>query len=368
MDASDSPETASGDNTADKPGQSGIERPRSGLLKSLVGSLVKGSGRRNGATDANAPSAHEAALGPAFRDSTPAERTMVANILRLRELRVEGVMTPRADIVAVPVDASLQDVMAALSEGQLSRVPVYQETLDDPLGFVHLKDLALAYGVGCLKTDRNFALRDHLRMALFVPPSMRIVSLMQRMQAARTHMALVIDEFGGVDGLVTIEDLVEQVVGDIEDEHDTAESAQWRSQAPGIYIVNARADIREFSEAEGVALLPEDWEEDVDTLGGLVFMLTGRVPTRGEVITHPAGHEFEVIDADPRRIRRMRLTVRGAAHPTVRDAEAGGAPAAQPAPASGASEGGNGTPQPPGPPGGQSPDGRAARAARHAAE
>lgn len=257
----------------------------------------------------------EEGLGPAFDQLGTAERAMVANILRLRDLRVADVMTPRADIIAVSEETGLQDVMEALHRGSLSRLPVFHETLDDPLGFVHLKDLALAYGVGCNRTERPFRLRDHLRTALYVPPSMRIAALMQKMQAERVHMALVIDEFGGVDGLVTIEDLVEQVVGDIEDEHDTEESQLWRMEAPGIYVVDARADIEEFADAENVRLVPEDGEEDVDTLGGLVFTLTGRVPTRGEVIAHPDGHEFEVVDADPRRIRRLRLTLHGASRP-----------------------------------------------------
>ena len=300
------------DGSSGKPAQ---PRRRTSLIKSLL-QRAAGLGRPSDQGENGWES--DDALGPAFEESSPAELAMVMNILRLRELRVEDVMTPRADIAAVPVDASLEEVMAALSRGSLSRVPVYQETLDDPLGFVHLKDLALTYGVGCAKQNGEFDLREHLRQALFVPASMRIAALMQRMQASRVHMALVIDEFGGVDGLVTIEDLVEQIVGDIEDEHDTEEHAQWRSEAPGVYLVNARADIREFCEAEGVELLPEDWEEEVDTLGGMVFMLTGRVPTRGEVIAHPTGHEFEVIDADPRRIRRMRLTLRDALTPAAR--------------------------------------------------
>ena len=237
---------------------------------------------------------------------------MVMNILRLREQRVIDVMTPRADIVAVAADAPLADVIAAFEHGSLSRLPVYRETLDDPIGFVHLKDLALAYGVAAGRAASQFNLTDHLHKALFVPPSMRIAALLQRMQAARIHMALVIDEFGGVDGLVTIEDLVEQIVGDIEDEHDSEELDQWTEEAPGIYAINARADISEFQEAEGVQLRPADWEEDVDTFGGLVVMLIGRVPERGEIIAHPSGHEFEVTDADQRRIKRLRLTLRGA--------------------------------------------------------
>ncbi|MEM1345883.1 MAG: hemolysin family protein [Pseudomonadota bacterium] len=275
-----------------------------GLLKRATGALSAQSPDDDG-EDGDA-------LGSAFAGSTASERAMVLNILRLRELRVEDVMTPRADIVAVAEDASLETVTVALQRGSLSRLPVYRETLDDPIGFVHLKDLALYYGVGCPSEDTpDFALANHLRPALYVPPSMRIVSLLRKMQGARVHMALVIDEFGGVDGLVTIEDLVEQIVGDIEDEHDSEDPAQWVEEAPGVYVLDARTDIRAFEAAEGVHLLPEDWEEDVDTMGGLVFMLTGRVPARGEVISHPMQHEFEIADADPRKIRRIRLSVAG---------------------------------------------------------
>jgi magnesium and cobalt transporter len=263
-------------------------------------------------SDSEADARLRAELGPAFRDSTLAEMAMVMNILRLREQRVIDVMIPRADIVAVAQDAPLADVIAAFEHGSLSRLPVYRDTLDDPIGFVHLKDIALTYGVGSGRAAKEFSLTEHIRKALFVPPSMNIAALLQRMQAARVHMALVIDEFGGVDGLVTIEDLVEQIVGDIEDEHDSAELDQWSEEAPGIYAINARADLREFEEAEGVHLLLEDWEEDIDTFGGLVFMLTGRVPARGEVIAHPDGYEFEITDADPRRVKRLRMTLNGA--------------------------------------------------------
>jgi magnesium and cobalt transporter len=271
--------------------------------------LHRAAGNGNGEDET--PSSAE--LGPAFRDTTPAEQAMVVNILRLREQRVADVMTPRPDIEAVPDSASLHEVMAAFERGSFSRLPVYHETLDDPIGFVHLKDIALAYGVGAGVGGKAFDLTRHIRRALFVPPSMHIATLLQRMQAARIHMALVIDEFGGVDGLVTIEDLVEQIVGEIEDEHDELEQDQWSQLSDGVYAVNARADIREFEEAEGVNLLLEDWDEDIDTFGGLVFRLTGRVPARGEVIAHPHGHEFEITDADPRRIKRLRLTLSGAA-------------------------------------------------------
>lgn len=260
-------------------------------------------------------------LGPAFRHSSPAELSMVNNILRLRDLRVEDVMTPRADVVGVAEDAALEDVIEASERGSHSRLPVYRETLDDPIGFVHVKDIALYNGIGAPSEDRPFHMADHLRTALFVPPSMRIAALLQKMQGERVHMALVIDEFGGVDGLITIEDLVEQIVGDIEDEHDRAGAEEWVREAEGVWLVQARADIREFEEAEDVALLPNDWDEDADTLGGLVFMLANRVPARGEVIVHPLGFEFEIVDADPRRIKRLRLRLGNSAQTLKQAAE-----------------------------------------------
>ena len=259
----------------------------------------------------------ENVLGPAFRNSSPAELAMVMNILRLRDLRVADVMTPRADVIGVAEDAPLDDIIAASEQGSHSRLPVYRETLDDPIGFVHMKDLALNYGFG--RSGGEFQLSDHIRTALFVPPSMRIAALLRKMQGERVHMALVIDEFGGVDGLITIEDLVEQIVGDIEDEHDREDEDEWSREPDGTWLVQARADIREFEEAEQITLLPDDWEEEADTLGGLVFMLANRVPSRGEVIVHPQGFEFEIVDADPRRIKRLRLRL-GNSNATLRQA------------------------------------------------
>lgn len=272
---------------------------------SLLGRILGWSSNANGTDDEDETG--PGTLGTAFRNSAPAELAMVTNILRLRELRVEDVMTPRADVVAVPEDASLDDVIRASEEGSFSRMPVYRETLDDPQGFVHLRDLALTYGFGRAQDASEFNLADHVRKAIFVPPSMRIAALLQKMQHDRVHMALVIDEFGGVDGLITIEDLVEQIVGDIEDEHDQTDAEGWVDEGDGVWLIQARADIREFQAAVGLNLLLEEWEEDVDTLGGMVFMLANRVPTRGEVILHPAGHEIEIVDADARRIKRIRL-------------------------------------------------------------
>lgn len=261
------------------------------------------------------------------------ERALFTNIRTMRGQRVEDIMIPRADIVAVEVDASLDELTEAYRAGAHSRLPVYRETLDDPIGFVHVKDVALARGFGRVKRpaeggddadDANegapFLIRSYVREMMVVPPSMPTSKLLQRMQKSRIHMALVVDEYGGVDGLVTIEDLVEQIVGDIDDEHDEAEDALWRIEAPGVYVASARAELSDFEEEAGVDLLPDDLDEDVDTLGGLVFMLANRIPERGEVIEHPQGHEFEVIDADPRRISRLRVRLNGA-QPLARAAE-----------------------------------------------
>ncbi|MGF6862395.1 magnesium and cobalt transporter [Rhodobacteraceae bacterium MBR-64] len=223
----------------------------------------------------------------------------------LRLLRVDDVAIPKAEIVAVSVDISKAALVEVFRESGFSRLPVYKDTLDKPLGLVLLKDLALEYGFN--GTGPRFSLRKLLRPLLFAPPSMPLGVLLQKMQTERSHMALVIDEYGGVDGLVTIEDLIEQVVGEIEDEHDTAEDGYWVQEKPGCYLVQARAPLDEFEAEIGRSLTDGIDDEEVDTLGGLVFILSGRVPARGEVVTHGSGIQFEVVDADPRRIKRLRV-------------------------------------------------------------
>ena len=239
------------------------------------------------------------------RASAAGARQMLVNLRKMGGLRVENVAIPRADIVAVADDISLSDLMDVFRESGYSRIPVFSDTLDNPLGLVHLKDVALEYGFN--GDERDFVLEPLMRPLLYAPPSMPIGALLQKMQGERRHMALVIDEYGGADGLITMEDLVEQIVGEIADEHDATEDLEWISEADGVYRASARADLREFEAVAGVDLLPDDLDEDVDTLGGLVFMLAGRVPVRGEVVRHPAGHEFEVLDADARRLTRMRV-------------------------------------------------------------
>ena len=235
------------------------------------------------------------------------ERALLRNVAALKSLRVDDVMIPRADIQAIEEQASLGETLESFREGQHSRLPVFCETLDDPIGVVHLKDLALVYGFGDGEKAADFALARHQRQLLIVPPSMGVRALLQSMQATRRHMALVIDEYGGVDGLVTIEDILEEIVGDIEDEHDDKNRPLWIRQREHVFLADARAPVADFQEALGAPLTLEDWEEDIDTLGGLVFRLCGRVPVRGEVIQHPEGFEFEIVDADPRRIKRVRV-------------------------------------------------------------
>ncbi len=230
------------------------------------------------------------------------ERSMLTNILKLHRLRVDGVMVPRPDIVAIGADAPLDKVVETMREAFHSRLPVYRDTLDHVLGFVHIKDI-LAYWRG----RADFDLVGIAHEVMFVPPTMSVLDLLLRMRERRIHMALVVDEFGGTDGLVTIEDLVEEIVGEIEDEHDRTEEPAIEERPDGTLVADARADIDEFEARVGVDLLPEDRDEDVETLGGFVFSLFGRVPQRGELIVHPSGLEFEVLDADPRRVKRLRI-------------------------------------------------------------
>ncbi|SIS80264.1 transporter associated domain-containing protein [Paracoccus saliphilus] len=229
-------------------------------------------------------------------------------MVNLRRMRVDDVAIPKVEIVAAPLTVSLDDLVEMFREHGFSRIPVFRGTLDSPLGLIHLKDLALKHGFG---KGGKFTLRPMLRPLLYVPPSMPIGVLLQQMRQKRTHMALVIDEYGGVDGLVTIEDLIEQVIGQIEDEHDEEEGDLWNSEKPGQWLMQARAPLNEVEAETGLRLLEEDEDEDIDTLGGLIFMLAGRVPLRGEVITHDSGAEFEIVEADPRRIKRIRLRLPG---------------------------------------------------------
>lgn len=237
------------------------------------------------------------------------ERIMLANLLKFGELRVADVMVPRGDIVGVEEHTPLNELIARFRAAQHSRLPVYRETLDDPIGVVHIKDVLSLLTIG---PDGAMHLPETpivklKRDIIFVPPSMPARDLLLKMQTTHMHLALVIDEYGGTDGLVSIEDLVEEIVGDIDDEHDIEEAPQFRRLDGGAFEADARLDLEDFKDKSGIDLLPADSDEEIDTLGGLVVSLIGRVPDRGEIIPHPSGYEFEILEADPRRVKLLRL-------------------------------------------------------------
>ena len=234
-----------------------------------------------------------------------APTTDVRGMLNLSQMSLEDVAVPKAEIVSVPDDIKKDDLVDLFRKSGLTRIPVYTDTLDTPIGLVHLKDFALKHGFS--SNGGRFNLKKLVRPLLFAPPSMPIGVLLQKMQADRIHMALVIDEYGGVDGLVTLEDLVEQVIGEIEDEHDLEEDQFWVKEGAGCYLALARTPLDEFEVEIGRKLIDDVEDEEIETLGGLVFLLSGHVPARGEVVQHPDGPEFEVVEADPRRIKRLRV-------------------------------------------------------------
>lgn len=252
---------------------------------------------------------------------SPSERKMLRNILHLKEVGIGDIMVPRAEIVAVHKDVSLAALMAAFANASHSRLVVYDDTLDDPVGMVHIRDL-LAFITGIRKdrpevgvSDINLAAVDLtqslsdaglVRRLLYVPPSMPAVDLLVSMQAARVHLALVIDEYGGTDGLVSMEDVVEEIVGEIEDEHDD-EEALIKAQPDGSFLVDARTPLEEVTQALGPNFAPAEVAEEVDTLGGLVITLAARVPLPGEEISTPGAFRIEVVDANPRRVKQLRI-------------------------------------------------------------
>ena len=303
--------------------QVGVERPT--LFERLTSFFRQrnGSNLREDIADALAESASDEA---AF---SPAERAMLNNILRFREVRVEDVMVPRADIEAVEINTTLGALMNLFEESGHSRMPVYAETLDDPRGMVHIRDVVahitrIARVKKTTRSTRKPPAAGELNLAnvdlsktidelglartvLFVPPSMLAADLMARMQATRTQMALVIDEYGGTDGLVSLEDIVEMVVGDIEDEHDDQDEPLITEAGDGVFVVDGKAEIDEVAKAIGDAFSAGEHGETVDTIGGMIFNTLGRVPARGEVVHAVPGFEFHVLDADPRRVKRVRI-------------------------------------------------------------
>ncbi|WP_254070334.1 hemolysin family protein [Acidisphaera sp. L21] len=229
------------------------------------------------------------------------ERALIANVLRMRGTTADDVMIPRADIIAMPVDVTLDQALEQIRREGHSRMPVFREQLDEIVGMVHIKDV-----FGYVGRPDAFELEAIVRSPLMIAPQVPVLDLLLQMRQARMHMALVVDEYGGIDGLVTIEDLVETITGDIADEHDEEDVPLVTERPDGTLDLDARLPVDDFETRFGAVLTDDERSADIDTVGGLIFTIAGRVPSRGEVVTHPSGMEFRVLDADPRRIRRLR--------------------------------------------------------------
>ena len=238
---------------------------------------------------------------PVAGDLSPPERQMLRNLLHFGDQTAGEIAVTRGDIIAVPSDISFDELIAAFTDAGHSRLPVYGESLDDVIGMVHIKDVFMA----SVDASRERSLKALMRDPLFVPESMGVIELLARMRSQRIHLAVVVDEFGGTEGLVTIEDVVEEIVGDIEDEHDEAEAGMLNMLEDGVWEADARIELEELAQAVDPRLSSDD--DEVDTLGGLIFLLVGHIPAKGQCITHPSGWKLEAVDSDPRRIIRVRL-------------------------------------------------------------
>jgi len=277
-------------------------------IGSILGSRARRRGSEHGVRESIAELVQEAADAGEAEGAVPEldrqERALIANVLRLRGTTADDVMVPRADIVAMDVTSTWDQAMELIRREGHSRMPVFREQLDEIVGMVHIKDV-----FEFAQKPQDFKLEAVLRKPLMVAPQIPALDLLLQMRVARMHLALVVDEYGGIDGLLTIEDLVETIVGDIADEHDEPDLPMVIERADGTLDVDARMKIEEFGARVGIVLSEEEEEADIDTVGGLVFTLAGRVPARGEVISHESGIEFRVLDSDARRIRRLRVKV-----------------------------------------------------------
>jgi magnesium and cobalt transporter len=274
-------------------------------IGSILGTRARRRGPEHGVRGAIADLVQEAALAPEAEGQLPEldrqERALIANVLRLRGTTADDVMVPRADIIAMAHDLTLDQALEVIRREGHSRMPIYREQLDDILGMVHIKDVFAWAG-----KPEEFRLEAILRKPLMVAPQIPALDLLLQMRMARMHLALVVDEYGGIDGLLTIEDLVETIVGDIADEHDEPDLPMVIERPDGTFDIDARLKVEDFEIRFGALLTEEEHDADIDTVGGLIFTLAGRVPARGEVISHSSGVEFRVLEADVRRIRRLR--------------------------------------------------------------
>lgn len=287
--------------------------PREGVFRSLLGRIRARSQPKPEVTLRKIVEDVIEEHDESKRALSPQERLILLNLAKLRELSVFDVMVPRADIVAVADTTPLENLIELFRTAAHSRLPVYRKTLDGVIGMVHVKDVLKAQG-DAKEGAPPPKIADIRRDILFVPPSVPILDLLIKMRETRIHMAAVVDEYGGIDGIATIEDVVEQVVGDIEDEHDPIEQKMLTLRQNGLIEADARVPLAEVEELLGQSLLVEARDEDIETLGGLVVSIAGRVPRRGEIIRHPGPFEFEVLDADPRRLKK--LLVRRSTSPT----------------------------------------------------
>jgi CBS domain containing-hemolysin-like protein len=274
-------------------------------IGSILGNRARRRGQDHGVRESIAELVQEAADAGDAEGAVPEldrqERALIANVLRLRGKTADDLMVPRADIIAMPIDFTWDQALELIRREGHSRMPVFREQLDDIAGMVHIKDVFAWDG-----KPEAFRLEAVLRKPLMVAPQIPVLDLLLQMRVARVHLALVVDEYGGIDGLLTIEDLVETIVGDIADEHDEPDLPMVVERADGTLDLDARMKVEDFEARVGPLLTEEERDADIDTVGGLVFTLAGRVPARGEVISHDSGTEFRVLDSDARRIRRLR--------------------------------------------------------------
>jgi len=277
--------------------------PEPSLVRSLSGWLLRAFGR-------NGDSTWQESLEELIEEEediseqiTPEERDLLMNLLRLGHLSAEDAMVPRPDIVAVEESATLANIVEAIKESGHSRMPVFRETLDEITGMVHIRDVLALWN-----DMAKFRLQNIVRPVLFVPQSIPVVDLLAKMRTSRLHMAIIVDEYGGTDGLVTIEDLVEEIVGEIEDEHDQAPAPSLSQTGDGSVEADARTEIEALEAHFSVKLRESELDEDIETVGGLVSRLAGRVPLKHDRLSHPSGLSFEIIDADPRRVKLVRVS------------------------------------------------------------
>ena len=289
------------------PSRSTPARHRATGLFSRLGWLLRGARREGDVKESIEDILEEEDTSDTL---SPKERAMLRNLLKFGGLKVADLMSPRADIVGVEVSSPFDAVMAVFAEAQHSRLPVYRETLDEPLGMIHLKDMVPALMDAALR--ETFTLPAVMREVQFVTPSMPAIDLLLKMQMTRSHLALVIDEHGGTDGIISIEDLVEQIVGEIDDEYDTDEDPDLVLRPDGGFDADARLPLEDLEKAAGVRFMFDGEPADMDTLGGLITTLAGRVPRTGEIIRDASGLAFEIADADPRRVKRVRISRWGA--------------------------------------------------------